>query len=477
METVKFNKDKLRDKIHAAWIGKNIGGTIGAPYEGTHDFLDVKGFTSKPGEPLPNDDLDLQLVWLHALESEGPFHFNARVLSEFWLRGVVPEWNEYGAGKANLRDGVLPPLSGELHNEGWKHSNGAWIRSEIWACLTPGYPEIAREYVIADATVDHGLGEGTYAELFTATLESLAFFNSDRLDIIQKALAAIPENCRVANAVKLVVAEYQKQTPYRKVRDMLVAQSEDIGWFQSPANIGFVVIGLLYGEGDFKNSVLYTVNCGDDTDCTAGTIGAILGILYGTAGIPNDWQEYIGDEIKTMCVNTHYRVYAAKTCTELTERILRMIPTVFLAHRFPCELVSGEEVLPDRHFFPEIEIMKYLDRSPWSFELPHLPHIRGHASYDRAPVVKTGEQIKLRLRLINFYCSDAYNLRMRLILPDGWTADYTKTVPLGSNAKTSIASWEATVTVGETQAKDHIYLIGESPIHAQPLIVDFPLES
>ena len=33
------------DKVHACWIGKNIGGTLGAPFEGCHDFLDVQYFT------------------------------------------------------------------------------------------------------------------------------------------------------------------------------------------------------------------------------------------------------------------------------------------------------------------------------------------------------------------------------------------------------------------------------------------------
>ena len=35
---VKYNKEKLRDKIYACWLGKNIGGTIGTPYEGKRVF-------------------------------------------------------------------------------------------------------------------------------------------------------------------------------------------------------------------------------------------------------------------------------------------------------------------------------------------------------------------------------------------------------------------------------------------------------
>lgn len=476
MDKINFNKNRLQDKIHAAWIGKNIGGTIGVPYEWTQEFLDVKGFTSKPGEPLPNDDLDLQLVWLHAIETEGPYHFNARMLSEYWIRGIVPEWNEYGIGKANLRDGIMPPLSGELHNNAWKHSNGAWIRSEIWACLTPGYPELTQQYVVADATVDHGFGEGTYAEMFVAALESLAFFNDSRIELVERALEFIPKDCRIANAVNLVVQEYKMKTPYREVRDMLVKQSADIGWFQAPANVGFVVIGLLYGEGDFKNSVLYAVNCGDDTDCTAGTVGAIMGILYGTEGIPKDWREHIGDEIKTICINTHLQTLMPKNCEELTARIVRLIPTVFLANNFLCELNDGEDVLSLNHNFEKIECMRYSEVEAWSFELPYLPHIRGFAGYDREPIVKEGERIGLRMRLINFSCWETCNFRIRLILPDGWTAEYPKTVALTNGEKPMSSFWNAMVIVGETRDKNHIYLVAESSGHAQSLLVDFYLE-
>ena len=43
---IKINKAVLRDKIYACWIGKNIGGTMGGPFEGTEDILDIQGFTT-----------------------------------------------------------------------------------------------------------------------------------------------------------------------------------------------------------------------------------------------------------------------------------------------------------------------------------------------------------------------------------------------------------------------------------------------
>ena len=81
---MKLNFNQYQDKVYACWIGKNIGGTMGAPYEGRREILDIKGFASEPGIPLPNDDLDLQLVWLRAMEKAGPHTLNASILADYW---------------------------------------------------------------------------------------------------------------------------------------------------------------------------------------------------------------------------------------------------------------------------------------------------------------------------------------------------------------------------------------------------------
>ena len=52
------------------------------------------------GEPAPNDDLDLQLVWLKAMEDHGPMAVNERILGEYWIRHICGPWNEYGVGRS-----------------------------------------------------------------------------------------------------------------------------------------------------------------------------------------------------------------------------------------------------------------------------------------------------------------------------------------------------------------------------------------
>ena len=111
---MKLNWQSYEDKVRACWIGKNIGGTMGAPYEGKREFLNIEGFSTEKGRALPNDDLDLQLAWLRAIEKCGVGSITSQLLGEFWLLYITPHWNEYGIAKTNMLRGFYPPLSGEI---------------------------------------------------------------------------------------------------------------------------------------------------------------------------------------------------------------------------------------------------------------------------------------------------------------------------------------------------------------------------
>ena len=269
-----FNKNTIKDKIYACWLGKNIGGTMGTPFEGRTELNDIQGFSTPENVVLANDDLDLQLVWLRAIEDYGPYSLNEQILGEYWISYIPPHWNEYGIGKNNMRAGLLPPMSGEYENP-WKHSNGAWIRTEVWACMAPGCPDIAIKYARMDASVDHGAGEGTYAAIFLAAIEAAAFVIHDLRELIDIGLSKIPADCRMARSINLLLDCYDKGIDWKETRRILVEDSADLGWFQAPANVAFSMLGLLYGEGDFKKSMILAINCGDDTDCTGATLGSI----------------------------------------------------------------------------------------------------------------------------------------------------------------------------------------------------------
>ena len=419
---IKLNRDELRDKIYACWLGKNIGGTLGTPFECQRQVLDIKGFNSEPGNPLPNDDLDLQLIWLKAMREVGPFSLDARVLGEYWTEYITPFWNEYGICKANMAHGIPAPMSGQYKNE-WKHSNGAWIRTEVWACLYPTNIEKAIYYAYQDACVDHGVGEGTYAAVFVAAIESAAFVISDVRELIKIGLSKLPEACRVYKFITAACECFDSGKTWREARDIITDMSladSELGWFQAPANVAYAIIGLLYGNGDFKQSLITAVNCGDDTDCTGATVGALLGIIGGTKVIPTDWKEYIGDGILTIAVNRGAARDLPQSCTQLTDMIMQT-QSITMFSQPVCVCEEPTEA-------PEADIAKFSGRAfadslgsrteffaEYDFATSHVL-----VEYDRAPDIEPMGEIGVKLTITKKLRSQKHYC-VRWLLPDGWT--------------------------------------------------------
>ncbi|MGI6172621.1 MAG: ADP-ribosylglycohydrolase family protein [Christensenellales bacterium] len=465
---IRFGKDYLRDRIYACWLGKNIGGTIGTPYEGKREVQDVKGFNSKPGEPLPNDDLDLQLVWLRAVNELGADAINSKILGEYWVSWITPHWNEYGVCKANMRDGVLPPMSGEINNEEWKHSNGAWIRTEIWASLYPGMPEKAIRLAYEDASVDHGFGEGTYAAIFVAAMESAAYIIDDFDALLQIGLSKIPEDCRVARAVRLVMKAHADGVSWKECREMVVEDSRDLGWFQAPANVAFCVLGILYAECDFKQSILIAVNCGDDTDCTGATVGALLGIMGGMAVIPEDWRAYIGDEIKSICItNGHGRF--PKTCTELTDCVMSLLPSTLRPNNDDVMNGTVKLAIGDANDFSSVKAedfygRKFVEtlasRKQYSYSIEGI-YADVIVNFDDKPAVEPNGTVCGEIVIRAHTMPEQKRYRLSFMAPEGWSVDCAKNLftPALHSTFTQAASARFTIYAGErVEAANHLVL-------------------
>lgn len=417
---LRLNRDEYREKMAGCWLGKNIGGTLGGPFEGCQEILDVQGYTSPAGEPLPNDDLDLQLIWLKAVQERGPRAITNQLLGEYWLNYIPPFWNEYGVCKGNMRAGLLPPLSGEYENAQWKHSNGAWIRSEIWACLAPGCPDLAIRYAYADASVDHGGGEGTYAALFTAALESAAFVTSDREELLAIALAKIPADCRVARSIGIVRTAHAQGLSWQDARNRVVEDIMDLGWFQAPANVAYVIIGWLYGEDDFSKSLRIAVNCGDDTDCTGATLGALLGILYGKSGIPQEWIDPIGERIITIAVDRG-STWLPRTLTDLSDQVMVQAPISLALTGGQVTLTDGPTAYDDGFIAGLVDqraAQEIWAKSPFAVEFDFI-HTRVILDYQREPKVQAGVPFPVKVTLINQVPS-CQHADIAWRLPDGW---------------------------------------------------------
>lgn len=314
-----MDSNTMYQKVYGCWMGKNIGGTLGGPIEGKMELMNHTFYTQKfDGAPMENDDLDLQLLNLHVIEQYG-INITSRHIAAEWKSHVFFNMDEYALFLSNARRGVQTPVSGWFNNE-FTDCMGSPIRSEIWAVMAPGNPELAAYFAYQDAIVDHAGGEGVYGEVFFAALESMAFENNDLEAITNKALTFIPEDSVTARAIKDLMKYYKEGVYWVDARQKLIDDYGTPNFCFAPLNIAFTMLGLFYGE-DFSDKLLKSVNCGYDTDCTAATAGSILGILYGADSIPQKWIDPIGTSIVTCPQVNGFRI--PKDIAELTERSIK----------------------------------------------------------------------------------------------------------------------------------------------------------
>ncbi len=310
----------FKTKIFACWLGKSIGGTLGLPAEGKMERQHLTFYDPVPTVAPPNDDLELQLVWLHLVENAGTTLTQAD-FSQAWLDHIHYMWDEYGRTRWNLRRGVPVEAVGSFENP-FHAGMGSPIRSEIWACLFPGDPDSAAHYAALDASLDHNT-EGIAGEvLFAATQSDVAAGKSIEA-AITLALRYIPSGCETARAVEFILQSHRRGVAEWDCWKNLLARHGSDNFTHAPLNVALTIWALWYGDGDFEKSILLATNGGYDTDCTAATVGATLGFILGTEGIPARWIEPIGEDV---LVGPGIRGISAPTSlTELTERTAALI--------------------------------------------------------------------------------------------------------------------------------------------------------
>ncbi len=283
-----------REKVMGCWLGKTVGGTLGQPYEGVLGPLELDFYDPVPVDIIPNDDLDLQVLWACVLNKMEEPVVDRQIIGKAWLEHVDFPWDEYGIAIRNMRNGIMPSFSGS-HDNYFVNGLGAAIRSELWACLAPGNPELAAAYAYEDACTDHD-GDGIYAEMFLAAMESQAFVSASIEECINAGLKVIPENSRLRNALEDTLKWCGKPSDWLDVREKILDKYESDNFTDVVMNMPFILVALIFAEDDFSESICISVNCGRDADCTTATVGAFMGILNPDS-IETKWLKPIGRKL------------------------------------------------------------------------------------------------------------------------------------------------------------------------------------
>ncbi len=287
--------DRYLDQVLGGWIGKSIGGTVGARFEGNKGWIEIGAHEMFPDKIPPNDDLDLQILWLKVLEEKGAA-LTSDDLAQAWLDGCWYPFNEYGIFRRNWRLGIHPPMSGRFTNQFWETGMGCPIRSEIWGYVFPGAPDLAARYAVLDGTLDH-TEQSVGGEMMLAAMASMAFFVPDVRRLAAMFIHYLPQGTPIERLTRAAFQAYDEGLSLRDARDRLMALAGIPEACDSQVNVPFTFLGLLYGGNDLQETLLATLRCGYDTDCTLATAGALIGQILGASRIPEALKGPIGDEL------------------------------------------------------------------------------------------------------------------------------------------------------------------------------------
>ena len=418
MGMIQLDRATYLDKVYGCWLGKNIGGTLGEPLEkrfGQDEMFDVWWYPELPEGGIPNDDLELQLIWLQALKERGP-GLTARDLADYWLNCVAYNFDEYGLHKTNLVKGLQPPVSG-WYNNWFIDCMGSPIRSEIWACVAPAAPQVAAHYAFQDAICDHAGGESVYGEIFNAVVESCAFVIDDKFELISLGLSAIPASCKTHRAITRTLELYHQGRSWIEAREILKTEFYSPVAQYSPLNLAFQTVGWLWGE-DFADALCKAVNCGWDTDCTGATLGAILGIILGRQGLPEKWVQPLGDEITTN-VNTGgiKNLTAPTNLHELTEEVYQMALRVLNYWNCKVEIVDSiSQKQSPPTFDLDLAALHHYRPDTLKFDLKTL---QAEVTYHHSAAVVGDQPSRFTLTLAN-PGAESLNCTVTVCLPKDW---------------------------------------------------------
>lgn len=366
----------LLTRIQGMWLGKSIGGTLGLPAEGRTERQHFTYYDPVPTQAPPNDDLELQLVWLELLERIGP-QLTADDLGKAWLDHIHYIWDEYGRCRWNLRRGVPAVSAGAVDNH-FHAGMGSPIRSEIWACAAVGDPDLAESYARLDSLLDHG-PEGAAGEVFLAVLECLVLAGRPLPEALAAARARVDAGSELGRALDLAVRDHANGVEAWQAHGNLVAAHRSENFTHAPINVALTAWALLHGAGNVDRTLLYAVNCGWDTDCTCASAGAIIGALGGPGCFDERWTKPIGDGV-WLGPGIVGLSDPPRTLGQLSERSFR------LAGRRPAKpLVVPAIRAVDATALPGTILLQPLDGSPavaWANgELPAAVKAAGGATW------------------------------------------------------------------------------------------------
>lgn len=329
-ETITISKTRLLDKIKGGWAGQTIGVSFGSytefRYQGTfiQDYQTIpwaEGYVLELMDSWPDlyDDIYMDLTFVDVLEKKG-LDAPVKDFANAFATADYNLWHANQAARYNILHNVENP--GHWLNNPHADDIDYQIEADFSGLMNPGMPNSASKI---NDRIGHIMcyGDGWYGGVYVGAMYSLAFVFDDIQLIVTEALKTIPKESDFYKCIADVI-KWHDMYPNDWKRTWFEIQkkhSEDIGCpegvfhplnIDAKINAAYIVLGLLYGNGDFTQTMEISTRAGQDSDCNPSSAGGILGTMIGYDAIPEYWMKGLqGAENKifkytSLCLNQVY---------------------------------------------------------------------------------------------------------------------------------------------------------------------------
>jgi len=285
---------EFRDRMQGAWIGQSVGVSYGWPteFKGKGTLIDeAKMPVWKPetiNETFNQDDLYVEMTFLKTLLEKG-VGVTSREAGIDFANSAYRLWCANNNARNNLRRGIAAPASSHPDFHRTTDDIDYQIEADFSGILAPGLPQAAVDLGETFGRIMN-YGDGLYAGQFVGAMYAEAYFCKDPVEVVKRALKAIPAESKYAGMVRDMFAWHAADPKdwkgaWKQAVDKYQATNL-LGKVSFPAidvkiNGAMALLGLLYGEGDMMKTAYISTRGGYDSDCNPSSACGVLGTMIG----------------------------------------------------------------------------------------------------------------------------------------------------------------------------------------------------
>ena len=309
------------DRIHGAWMGMIAGNNNGLFFENKYgrDALfgeridgiltsihrdkhttwafNVYDILLRFGS-MVDDDTIMEWLLVEEILTQGrlPSH---RELGMSWVNNL--NYRNFGEGRFALEQferGIFPPhhldddsgLTFTEHSKDWGIC--AQIYLEMLGLLLHKTPERIREVALYYASMTNRQ-EGCEAAVYSIAMQAAAMWAKDVSEVIDYGLSLMDADTFCAKQMCRARDLALSHEDWHVARNAFLDELPKHYMADAIPNCGIVTMALIYGKGSFEDTMSLVIEMGYDTDCTASTVGGILGAMIGESHIPGSWKDLL----------------------------------------------------------------------------------------------------------------------------------------------------------------------------------------